>query len=333
MKPAGFYLFLGFTIVVLIGLSFPLPWTLLPVVFVFILIPLFDYLLPIDIHHLNSQQVEELKQKKYWSLPLLIYFFIHFLILIYGGRAVVTNNSWVHTIAISFVVGLFTGGVGITVAHELCHKKSFKLRLMADFLLASVCYQHFAVEHVRGHHLNVATPLDPASAHRDETSYAFILRSISQGFRHALQLDARYVLFGFGLSVLMALLSAYFGLLVLMYFLLQAATAMVLLELVNYIEHYGLNRKQLSNGKYEKVLPVHSWNSSHRFSNYLLFNLQRHSDHHANAALPYTALQHQPSAPQLPSGYPGMILISLIPKVWFRMMNGRLDQLSSDSNR
>ena len=331
MRPSGFYLFLVFTFLVVLGLNFPMPLMFIPVLFVFVLIPLFDHLLPVDESYFSQDRLEELKHKKYWSYPLILYFITHFLLLALGAKSIIEFDSWFYVLSVSFVVGLYTGGVGITIGHELCHKKDFKYRLMADFLLASVCYQHFAVEHVRGHHLNVSTPNDPASARKNETSYSFVVRSIIGSFKHALELDARYVLFGFGLSVLMGLLFAYFGIKVLVYFLLQSLVAVVLLELVNYIEHYGLTRKQLENGRYEKVLPIHSWNSSHRFSNYLLFNLQRHSDHHANANLTYIALQHQDKAPQLPSGYPGMILLALLPKVWFKVMNAKLDQLSINS--
>lgn len=300
----------------------------IPVVFVFVLIPLFDYLLKVDESTIASEEVNRLKNKKYWSYPLTLYFVTHFVVLAYGAKSIIDFNSWFYVLSISFIVGLYTGGIGITVGHELCHKKEFKFRLMADLILSSVCYQHFAVEHVRGHHLNVATPSDPASAHKNESCYSFVWRSIVGSFKHALELDARYVLFGFGLSVLMALLFAYFGLKVLVYFLLQSLVAVVLLELVNYIEHYGLTRKQLDNGRFEKVLPIHSWNSSHLFSNYLLFNLQRHSDHHANATLAFSALQHQVKAPQLPSGYPGMILLALVPVLWFKVMNSKLDHLN-----
>jgi len=326
MKQSGFYIYLFFTFLVLFGLSYPMPVMFLPILFVFILIPLFDYVMKLDESEINSDQIEFLKSKNNWSYPLMIYFLTHFFVIAYGAYAVIQFDSWIYVLAISFVVGLYTGGIGITIAHELCHKKDFQYRFMADLLLASVCYQHFAVEHVKGHHFNVATPHDPASSRKDESSYAFIFRSITGGVKHALELDARYVYYGFFLSVLMAVIFSLFGVMVLGYFLIQSLVAVFLLELVNYIEHYGLSRKPLENGRYEKVLPIHSWNSSHRFSNYLLFNLQRHSDHHTSATLPYTALQHQKNAPQLPSGYPGMILIALVPSLWFKIMNPKLKQ-------
>lgn len=143
-------------------------------------------------------------------------------------------------------------------------------------------------------------------------------------FQHALKLDRKSVLGGVGLASAFTLVSAYLGIKPLVFFLLQSIVAIVLLELVNYIEHYGLERRALGNGRYEKVTPIHSWNSAHKFSNLILFNLQRHSDHHALAHLPYTVLKHHEDAPQLPSGYPGMVLLALVPATWFRIMDPKV---------
>jgi len=285
-----------------------------------------DWIIKIDPSNPNEQQEKAWRNNLVWSMPLYLYTFSHFTLLILSAYAVMESESIVNFFLISFVCGLYTGGLGITVAHELCHKKEKLHRLTADLLLASVCYQHFAVEHVRGHHLHVATEEDPASARMNENAFHFLVRSIIGSFLHALKLDRNYVLYGIFISSIFAFLALSLSIKVFAFFLLQAAVAFTLLELVNYVEHYGLERKKLENGRYEKVTPVHSWNSSHKFSNYMLFNLQRHSDHHAWAHLPYTVLKHHKEAPQLPAGYPSMILLALVPSLWFKFMNPRVSQ-------
>lgn len=324
MHPIQFFVFLVFTALTALGLLAPWPWTLAPVVFVFGGIPLIDVLVGEDRTNPSAEQEQRWKQARVWGPVLYLYALTHFLILGLGVWRVAQGTSWTEVLLLALVTGLYTGGLGITVAHELCHKKEFLPRTVADLLLASVWYQHFAVEHVRGHHLLVSTPADPASARYGENLYAFTVRSVVGSFLHALTIDRTKVLYGVFLALLFTGASALLGASVLVFFLAQAVCAFVLLEFVNYLEHYGLERRPLANGRFEKVTPVHSWNSAHKFSNLLLFNLQRHSDHHALAHLPYTVLKHHDAAPQLPSGYPGMILLALIPPLWFRTMNPRV---------
>jgi alkane 1-monooxygenase len=319
-----YFTFILFTLITGISLSLPGPYSLMGLAFVFVGIPLLDFLIGENKENPNLEQIEKGKNLSLWAPPLYVYALTHFLILIYGAYQVYLDPQWEKIAMTAATVGLYTGGLGITVAHELCHKKELFPRLLADILLSTVCYQHFAIEHIKGHHFQVSTPDDPASARMNENVYRFLVRTIWGSFIHALKIDRKEVFKGMGMSFLFMNLSLYFSREILIFFLLQSLTAIILLELVNYVEHYGLSRKQLANGKYEKVLPLHSWNSSHLFSNYLLFNLQRHSDHHALASIPYLNLKHHETAPQLPSGYPGMILISLVPPLWFRIMNKKL---------
>lgn len=324
MHPIQFFAFLIFTIIAFWGVLQSGAALLVPVLFVFVGIPLIDFLVGADKRNPNTEEEKSWKREKVWGPALYFYAVTHFALLVVAVFAVLEMNSWINILGTALVVGLYTGGMGITVAHELCHKKELLPRTVADFLLASVWYQHFAVEHVRGHHLMVSTPEDPASARSGENVYAFIIRSVVGSFIHAMKIDKSKVLYGVGLAILFTVGSAFLGANVLVFFLCQAIVAFVLLEMVNYLEHYGLSRKPLGNGRYEKVTPIHSWNSAHKFSNLLLFNLQRHSDHHALAHLPYTVLKHHEDAPQLPSGYPGMILLALIPPVWFKVMDPKV---------
>ncbi len=325
MGIVSFYTFVIFTFITLLAIISPFPYSALGIGFVFVGIPLVDFLVGENKANPNSQQEQIWKEHKSWGPPLYFYSITHFILLFLGGYLVMMKGSTIDSLMIAITIGLYTGGLGITVGHELCHKKETLPRFIADILLASVCYQHFAVEHVRGHHLNVSTPEDPASARKNENVYFFLVRTICGSFLHALKIDAKDVIKGLFISSIFIFISAFISKDVLMYFLIQSVVAILLLELVNYVEHYGLSRNQLSNGRYEKVLPIHSWNSSHRFSNYLLFNLQRHSDHHALAHIPYVNLKHHDNAPQLPSGYPGMILLALIPPLWFKIMNPKLE--------
>jgi alkane 1-monooxygenase len=250
---------------------------------------------------------------------------------VWGAYAVTTQKLTTPIEWIGFVIGfsLVTGGIGITVAHELGHKKSKLEQFYSKLLLMTVCYMHFYIEHNRGHHVQVATPDDPATARKDENFYAFWFRSVFLGYGHAWQLEKeRFTLLPIAFCTVLTFgLSLLNGRLVWevpVFFFTQSILAFSLLELVNYIEHYGIVRKVVA-GKYERVNPLHSWNSSHLISNFFLFQLQRHSDHHANAIKRYQVLNHYDNSPQLPFGYPTMILIALLPPLWFAKMNPLLN--------
>ncbi|MFA5960830.1 MAG: alkane 1-monooxygenase [Tatlockia sp.] len=249
-----------------------------------------------------------------------------------------TPLRWYEWLGFTISIGILTGGIGITLSHELMHKNSRLERLLSKALLCMVCYGHFFIEHVRGHHVHVATFEDPATARFGETVYQFIPRTISGSLKSAFLLESKR-LKQKGLSVvsyrnqfwwiiivpvlLATAIFQYAGWSALLFFILQSFTAILMLEVVNYIEHYGLERKKLANGEYERVTIQHSWNASHWLSNQLLFHLQRHSDHHAFGARPYQILRHVEESPQLPSGYLGMIILALMPPLWRRVMDKR----------
>lgn len=328
MHPIQFLAFLIYTAVTVFSL-WETSFLWLPVVFVFVGIPVIDVIIGIDKKNPSTDQENLWKKEKVWAPILYLYALTHFFVLGFGLWLSLSLPLGFELLLLGLVVGLYTGGLGITVGHELCHKKEFTPRLVANLLLSSVWYQHFAVEHVRGHHLLVSTPEDPASARLNENVYYFVVRSLVTSFTHALKIDPKAVFGGVIMSLFLTLSAAVFGISALVFFLIQSVVAFVLLEFVNYLEHYGLVRKKLASGRYEKVTPIHSWNSAHKFSNLLLFNLQRHSDHHALAHLPYTVLKHHDQAPQLPSGYPGMILLALIPPLWFKTMNPKVKEWES----
>ncbi|MBL7951611.1 MAG: alkane 1-monooxygenase [Flavobacteriales bacterium] len=239
-------------------------------------------------------------------------------------------------------MGVLCGVYGINVAHELGHRTHRWERDLARALLLTSLYMHFIIEHNRGHHRRVATPDDPASARYGETVYAFWLRSIVFSWRSAWHIEADrlrkagHVPVGvrnemvqalFWQGALLLVIGTVFGPNALAAFLGAALLGVLLLETVNYIEHYGLRRKRTAGGSYGRVHHVHSWNSDHLLGRIMLFELTRHSDHHWKASKKFQALNSVAEAPQLPTGYPGTMLLSLVPPLFFAVMHPRLDNL------
>lgn len=243
--------------------------------------------------------------------------------------------------AVFFGAGVVTGAVGINYSHELMHQSSRAERWLADILLGMVLYSHFRSEHLLVHHRYVGTPRDPVTARYNEGFHRFYPRVLRQCWHSAFQAEKRklaqkdrpwtdlsnpffrYWALQAGMLLLALILGGLTGLLL---FLVQAGVAIWQLELVNYVEHYGLTRKHLGDGKYEPVRPRHSWNAAHKASNWLLINLQRHSDHHYKPNRRFPLLQNytETDAPQLPYGYPVMTVAAMIPPLWRRIMNPRV---------
>lgn len=264
------------------------------------------------------------------------------------------HSDWPVALSLALSVGMVAGAVGITVAHELGHSPRRLDRSLAWMLMTSVCYAHFMVEHYRGHHPRAATFDDPASARKGESLWQYFARALPGGFVHAWQLEGRRLhqvkkswlrsplawVF-VGKVIFLLTLMARAEVVVLVFFIVQALLAIGLLEAVNYIEHYGLQRRgkdsrrirQSDNdrtdwrlGLREPFGPMHAWNADHVLTSSLLINLQRHSDHHINPWKPYASLEHLTDSPQLPTGYAGCILLAMVPPLWFAVMNPRLGQ-------
>jgi alkane 1-monooxygenase len=245
--------------------------------------------------------------------------------------------SWLGHLFLVLAVGTLAGAVGITGAHELIHRPSIFERIAGGLTLTLVCYGSFKIEHMHGHHANVGTALDASSARKWQTIYNFVPRAIVRHFITAWRIECTQraqrgrmplpleLMAWYSISTLWAalcfLIAGWWGV---AYFVGQAVFSIIQLECTNYVEHYALRRKMLPNGSYEKVQAQHTWNSGYCLSNWLLYNLQRHADHHANAARPYAELRNLKSSPQLPGGYAPMILLALIPSMWFRIIHPRL---------
>lgn len=313
-------------------------WWLTPAV-VFGLIPIIDVLLGDDGENPPDDIARRLQDVRYYRWITFLFLPVQYAALLLGawvwtrgGLGVVGATGLVATIGV-------VNGLAINTAHELGHKRESVERWMSKIALAPTGYGHFYVEHNRGHHVRVATPEDPASARLGESFYAFWPRTVWGSLTSAWQLEfGRFRLrhkspwtlhnnllnAGLMTVVLFALLIAVFGWQLVPFLLLQAIVGFSLLEAVNYLEHYGLCRQRTATGRYEKVDPRHSWNSDRVVTNVFLFQLQRHSDHHANPLRRYQTLRSFDVSPQLPGGYASMVLLALVPPLWYRVMNPRV---------
>ncbi|MFC1689086.1 alkane 1-monooxygenase [Pseudomonadota bacterium] len=325
-------------------------WTLwVPLIFVYTGIPLLDYLFPNDSSNPPEQVVPQLEADPYYRILNHLTVPLHFIILVTGAWFVATQDlSGSGLLAAGLIVGAISG-YGINTGHELGHKKERADRIAARIVLAVPCYGHFSMEHNVGHHAEVATPEDSASARFGESIYRFALREIPGGIRRGWRLEAERlqrkglkkwsrhneILQSYALSVVLyGALLFIFGSVILPFLLIQVAFAWWQLTSANYIEHYGLLRQKGKGGRYERCQPHHSWNANHTASNLVTFHLERHSDHHAFAARRYQSLRHFEDVPQLPSGYFGMFLLAYVPYFWRKVMDPRvLDLVDGDMSR
>jgi alkane 1-monooxygenase len=306
---------------------------------IFVIFPLIDLAIGMDARNPPESVIKHLEEDRYYRWCTYLYLPIQYAGLVFACWLWSHGHlSTVDDVGLALTVSMVSG-VAINTAHELGHKRASLERWLSRVALAQSGYGHFFIEHNRGHHVRVATPQDPASARLGESFYAFLPRTVIGGLRSAWELERSRlaeqgsspwtprndVLSAWAMSVgLFAALTVAFGASTLPYLLIQATVGFSLLEVVNYLEHYGLLRQKREDGRYERTRPEHSWNSNSAASNVLLYHLQRHSDHHANPLRRYQALRHVREAPQLPTGYAGMILTAVIPPVWRRVMDHRV---------
>lgn len=308
-------------------------------VFILVIIPVLDWVFGTDRSNPPDWAVEQLAEDRYYRWCTYLFLPLQYAGLVFACWVVTTRGlSLFDQLGYALTVGT-VAGVAINTAHELGHKSVKTERRLAKVALAQSGYGHFYVEHNRGHHNRVATPEDPASSRLGETFWEFLPRTVVGSARSAWELEARRlraqgkkvwgtdndVLTAWSMTaVLFVGLTAVFGLRILPFLLVQAIFGFSLLEVVNYLEHYGLMRQKDAHGRYERCQPEHSWNSNHVASNVILYQLERHSDHHAHPTRRYQALRHFNNAPQLPSGYGLMLGLAYFPPVWRRVMDHRV---------
>ena len=316
--------------------------TYLPLLESFFIIPLLELLYKPNPQNLSPEKEKQRKDDPIydWQLYIMVPIQLGLLVVFLFSMQEV-GLTLVDKIGRVTAMGLLCGVIGINVAHELGHRSKKYEQTLAKILLLTSLYMHFFIEHNRGHHKNVSTKEDPSSARYGEMLYSFWVRSVVFAYLSAWKLEAQrlskkgkstlslsnemlqfqiiQIAFTVGIGLV-------FGWTIMGYFILAAIMGFLLLETVNYIEHYGLER-DLKGDVYERVMPHHSWNSDHMVGRIVLFELSRHSDHHYIASRKYQILRHIDESPQMPTGYPGMMMLATIPPIWFSIMNPRIKKL------
>ncbi len=324
-------------------------FTLMPILIYFGLVPLLDWLVGEDENNPPEAVIEQLSEDQFYRILLFASIPVFYASFFASIWAIGTLNLplWA---ALALILGAgAASGSGITVGHELGHKPNPLDQLGAKLVNAVTGYAHFCIEHNRGHHTMVATPEDPASARLGENIYRFAMRELPGTAVRGWQMERERlakkgmgfwhwrndILQGYAITlVIAAALVAVFGPFVLPFIVLHHLIGWLQLTLANYIEHYGLLRAKRDNSKYEPCQPHHSWNTNHIPSNLMLFHLQRHSDHHANPLRPYQSLRNFNELPRLPSGYPGTYMLTLIPPLWYAIMDKKvLDWAGGDATK
>ncbi len=314
-------------------------WFLLPLVSNYLIAPVLDWAIGEDRNNPPEEVVMQLDQDLYYRRLTYIVVPLHFITMLGAAWYAATQSlSWWAFAILAAVAGI-TAGFAINTGHELGHKNSKLEKTLAKIVLAVPAYGHFSLEHNRGHHKDVSTPSDPASARMGESIYKFAMREIPGAFRRAWQIEnerltsrgkpvwhpGNVILQSYAISAAISVgLLLLFGWKVIPFLVIHNVFAYWQLTSANYIEHYGLLRERDVKGRYERCQPHHSWNSNHILSNLVLFHLERHSDHHTHPLRRYQSLRHFDDLPSLPNGYFGMYVLAYIPWLWFRVMDKRL---------
>ncbi|MDB5206742.1 MAG: fatty acid desaturase [Flavisolibacter sp.] len=319
----------------------------IPLIYAWIIIPVLELFIKPDASNLSATEEEIAKQNKLYDY--LLYLIVPLQLFALGlflYSVTYVQQPLIDIAGKTAVMGLLCGTFGINVGHELGHRVNKAEQFFAKLLLLSSLYMHFFIEHNRGHHKRVATPEDPSSARYGETVYAFYFRSIVFSYLSAWKIannetrkkgyqpfSVKNEMIQFHLIQIAFVATIFFafGWLTAVLFLAAAIQGILLLETVNYIEHYGLQRSEVGDGRWERTMPEHSWNSNHIIGRVMLFELSRHSDHHYLASRKYQLLRHHNNSPQMPAGYPGMMILSLLPPAWFLIMNRRIKELQQEA--
>ena len=328
----------------------------MPLIWAWVIIPLAELFIKPIPANMGIAEEELAKKDKTYDILLYLIVILQYSLLIKFCIAMMQDAgvmTWQDITGRIWVMGLLCGTFGINVGHELGHRVNKFEQTLAKMLLLTSLYMHFFTEHNKGHHKRVATPEDPSSARYGEPVYTFYFRTIIFSYisawyiandetrkkarlndtvgqaKPAFSLYNEMVQFTLIQIAFLGLIFFVFSWLITLYFIAAAFIGILLLETVNYIEHYGLQRRLSGEGKYERTLPSHSWNSNHVIGRLMLFELSRHSDHHYLASRKYQVLRHHDDSPQMPTGYPGMMILSLFPPAWFYIMNRRIKKLQS----
>ncbi|WP_439153103.1 alkane 1-monooxygenase [Winogradskyella sp.] len=328
--------------VAFLGLYLKGYWVWATPVFAFVCIPVLELIFPVDTKNLKADEAEHQLKKKvfdwllYLNLPLVYGLIILALYTVSTG-----GLATYELMGLILSVGIVLGVNGINVGHELGHRQTTNERFIGKALLLPSFYMHFYIEHNYGHHLNAATPEDPATARYNQSVYSFWFTSAIRQYFSAWKIQLKLLknngqsFFSFKndmfwyLIIQVAYIIAVilvFGKLAMIFAILSGIVGFILLETVNYIEHYGLIRLKTKSGRYERVREVHSWNSNHVIGRIVLYELTRHSDHHYKSSKKYQVLDCHDESPQMPYGYPTSMVLAMLPPLWFKIMNKRVPE-------
>lgn len=345
MKRAKYLLVYILPISVLFAFNTQGVMTFFPFILLFGIVPVVELLIKPDRTNFNNEITEKEKNKPFYdwviylAVPIQISLLIYFLFII--NETPIGSLEYVGRI---LSMGLMCGLLGINIGHELGHRTKKLEKFLGEVLLLTSLNTHFLPYHNSGHHFEVATPNDSATARKNQLLYAFWLtshfgsyikawkienkRMVKQG-KTKLSIYNKMVQYTIANIAILTVIYLLFNTMVLIAFIISASIGIILLETINYIEHYGLLRNKNALGRYERVKHTHSWNSDHPLGRLLLFNLSRHSDHHYKASIKYQILKSMPESPQMPTGYPGMMVLSLFQPLWFYVMNKKLESINT----
>ena len=311
------------------------------VIYAYIMIPILELIInnQRDDDEFNESEKESRLKNRFFDLMLYFNLPLTFGVLGWGFSIISSHSLETYeVIGLTISLGIILSSNGINVAHELGHRNSVSEKTLSKLLLIPSLYMHFFIEHNFGHHKNVATKEDPATAKKNQSLYSFWITSVIGQYLNAWRIQLKLLkqnsssffsirndmlFYTFIQLLYLLILYNFFGIFTLFIGILVAVISFLLLETINYIEHYGLLRKKI-NGRYEKVQTIHSWNSNHFVGRIVLYELTRHSDHHYRTSKKYQILENKKESPQLPFGYPTSMIISMIPPLWYRLMNPRL---------
>ena len=336
MKDLKYLMSYSIALLAFIGISIGGFYNYLAVIFTFIFIPLLEILVKKSDEKYSEEEKKNRLLDPFFDLLLYLNIPIVFGIFFFSIDKLAFTSSLSDIVGIILSASIVMATNGINVGHELGHRKSIIARTCSKILYLPSQYMHFYIEHNFGHHINVATPEDPATARYKQTLYSFWITSVIRTYISAWKIQLRLLrvskksflsikndMIFYTLFQIIFLLFIYynFGLYLTVLSLVMSVVSFLFLETINYVEHYGLLRKKELSGRYERVKPHHSWNSNHTIGRIVLYELTRHSDHHFKSSKKYQVLESLEDCPHLPYGYPTSILLSLIPPVWFRIMN------------
>ncbi len=310
------------------------------VIFAFVVIPVLELLLPTNTNNYEEEEIQSRLSKKIYDWMLYLNVPIVYGSIVYSLIIVSQQNvSTMEIAGMTLSLGVILGSNGINVAHELGHRAAFIEKILGKILLIPSHYTHFFIEHNHGHHLHVSTPNDPSTAKYNQNLYAFWWQTVTGTYTKAWAIQQNLnkvnqtkwysfkndmVWFSLIQVSYLAIIFTVFGSKATLFAALAGVVGFLLLETINYIEHYGLRRNQLASGRFERVSEKHSWNSNHVLGRIILYELTRHSDHHYKSQKKYQVLEYHDVSPQMPFGYPTSMVMSFFPPLWFWVMNKRV---------